>query len=361
MERLIRWSLCSAVLLTTTASAAIVTPGQSCGEATCGDTICGEGCNEGCDSTKSKRNKNGNCEGVYRLSKGQQRRLNKQCPPIVRRAAYGIDWAHNCGPIGQAARLRIPGARRLQTLCRTKGSGDSGWAPPSRSPINRTHTGYGSYSNMGNGYAGAPMVYQPTDTAQLGYSYAHVPTWQRRPNMIPRPPIPSMMHNRSCPGMSCGSGAYCSAGGPCGACMSGSCNSGACGGAVNNYSGSYCPSCQASATPVATPQMAAAPQVFSPPVEQAPAAPRILPPVSAVSAGSVKQASTSASKAITVSKPVVRKIVHAQPKQQATARPTQVQQQRPQQQVQRRVKRQAATQKKTGGWLGLPSLSEMTF
>ena len=49
------------------------------------------------------------------------------------------------------------------------------------------------------------MVYQATDTTQLGYSYAHVPTWRRNSGMIPPTPIPSNFHGRFCPhGSSCG-------------------------------------------------------------------------------------------------------------------------------------------------------------
>jgi len=56
------------------------------------------------------------------------------------------------------------------------------------------------YGSPGSGYGpGAPMVFQPTDTTQLGYSYGNVPTW--RPNRAMEPPVPnpSMYHNRFCP------------------------------------------------------------------------------------------------------------------------------------------------------------------
>ena len=35
------------------------------------------------------------------------------------------------------------------------------------------------------------MVYQPTDTTQLGFYYQHVPTWQPQPDRLPARPIPS--------------------------------------------------------------------------------------------------------------------------------------------------------------------------
>jgi hypothetical protein len=35
-----------------------------------------------------------------------------------------------------------------------------------------------------------PMVYQPTDTTQLGFYYKQVPYWYFRPEMLPTPPVP---------------------------------------------------------------------------------------------------------------------------------------------------------------------------
>ncbi len=40
----------------------------------------------------------------------------------------------------------------------------------------------------------APMVYQPTDTTQLGYYYQHAPSWQRNPGMLPAGPHPRRYH-----------------------------------------------------------------------------------------------------------------------------------------------------------------------
>ncbi|MAT16852.1 MAG: hypothetical protein CMJ46_16455 [Planctomyces sp.] len=41
-----------------------------------------------------------------------------------------------------------------------------------------------------------PIVYQPTDTTQLGFTYQRVPTWQPKPWMVPPMPIPSQWHRR---------------------------------------------------------------------------------------------------------------------------------------------------------------------
>lgn len=88
------------------------------------------------------------------------------------------------------------------SLCSTKGFPDKGWNPPARYPVNRDGIWYRNswpkawYGNAGGGFIGnAPMVYQPTDTTQLGYSYAKVPTWQAT-RMIPPTPCPANYHAR---------------------------------------------------------------------------------------------------------------------------------------------------------------------
>jgi len=79
---------------------------------------------------------------------------------------------------------------------------DAGWDPPARLPVNRDGIWYQNawpqawYGNSGGEFIGnAPSVYQPTDTTQLGYSYARVPTW-RNVRMIPPMPYPSAYHAR---------------------------------------------------------------------------------------------------------------------------------------------------------------------
>ena len=88
------------------------------------------------------------------------------------------------------------------SLCSTKGFPDKGWNPPARYPVNRDGIWYRNYwpkawyGNAGGGFIGnSPMVYQPTDTTQLGYSYAKVPTWQAT-RMIPPTPCPANYHAR---------------------------------------------------------------------------------------------------------------------------------------------------------------------
>jgi len=81
-----------------------------------------------------------------------------------------------------------------------KHSPDYGYSPPAKYPLHRRGVQYTSnfpahwYGTPGGCYVGAPMVYQPTDTTQLGYSYQHVPFWQPTPGMLPQRPIPAQWH-----------------------------------------------------------------------------------------------------------------------------------------------------------------------
>ena len=86
---------------------------------------------------------------------------------------------------------------------------DHGWAPPGKWPIVRTSPVYQKYVPdqwYGNGHSasgmqqvsqqGSPMIGQQTDTAQSGYYYKHVPTWQPNPRMLPAAPHPRTWHYR---------------------------------------------------------------------------------------------------------------------------------------------------------------------
>lgn len=93
----------------------------------------------------------------------------------------------------------------LGRCCCSKAYPDTGWAPPVRYPVNRDEVWYGNYlpqaayGNPGGGFvANYPQVYQPTDTTQLGYSYAKVPTWQHQAGRIPPVPRPGVFHRRGC-------------------------------------------------------------------------------------------------------------------------------------------------------------------
>lgn len=78
------------------------------------------------------------------------------------------------------------------------------WLRPVKRPIYRVPVQYARYwptSYYTGGYDPAlrygqplPMVYQPTDTTQLGFYHQRVPQWQPRPNAIPGPPWPPHWH-----------------------------------------------------------------------------------------------------------------------------------------------------------------------
>ena len=86
-----------------------------------------------------------------------------------------------------------------ETYC--KKSPDYGYSPPAKYPLHRRGVEYNTYfpnqwyGLPGGGLAGGyPMVYQPTDTTQLGFYYQHVPYWQPNPNMLPQRPVPAQWH-----------------------------------------------------------------------------------------------------------------------------------------------------------------------
>ncbi len=79
-----------------------------------------------------------------------------------------------------------------------KNSPDHGYSPPAKYPLHRRGVQYTSnfpnqwYGLPGSELAGGyPMVYQATDTTQLGFYYQHVPYWQPNRNMMPQRPVPA--------------------------------------------------------------------------------------------------------------------------------------------------------------------------
>ena len=270
------------------------------------------------------------------------------------------------------ARWGVPCARTACWCCRTKAYPDSGWAPPAHRPIQRTGGTYQTYAPMG-GYGnmsygpGAPMVYQPTDTTQFGYSYANTPRWQANPNKIPRVPNPSNFHTRACPhDPRCGG---CNTG-----CLSGRCMPG-------GYSGGNCMNGQCmpgnvtmghTAVVLPPPGFVRMMQ-YHRPVQQ-------MQPVG-LPVKSIQPVSTPEQKIQTVSRSVVEQPTvqepqpepvavvklpavkeSAQPKKQPV-QPKQVQQRKPgsNRHAGRRTASRRPQPRKSGGWFGLPSLREMTF
>ena len=344
---------------------------------------CGEGC-DGCnDSSRSRRASRKACRnsdwqtGDYCEPCGKQR-----CGLRGTWRDFGTNWTGRCGPIGRAARWGFPGARCLKYCMDTKGSGDSGWAPPARMPVNRTHTGFGSFSNYGGGaYGGAPMVYQPTDTTQLGYTYAHVPTWRRNPNMIPQTPNPSNFHSRFCPrdprcGMCIDSGAGCMMNGGYGNCMGEQIIE------VPAMGGQYCPACVSDEKPAPTPSGQEVGVFRMASLRKAPSAQKPAPVVVKPPAN-IRLAAQAQAQPMQMNQPELQKPqIHLPKPQVQNPRPQvklpqpQVSQPRPQVQrpapVQRSQMQQPKQQRRTagrrqspkptsGGWFGLPSLSEVKF
>ncbi|MCA8982546.1 MAG: hypothetical protein KDA76_02205 [Planctomycetaceae bacterium] len=104
-------------------------------------------------------------------------------------ATYDQGYCENCHH-GQGHRRLAPG---------------TGWCAPGKVPMVRERVEYWKYyPNYWSGYGPGPatpylpMVHTPTDTAQLGFYYQHVPTWTAQPWRIPGPPHPAYWHNRFC-------------------------------------------------------------------------------------------------------------------------------------------------------------------
>lgn len=85
-------------------------------------------------------------------------------------------------------------------------SPDYGWSAPAKHAIPRQNvtyqkyyptTWYGQTTNQKFTAKRYPIIATPTDTAQMGYNYQHVPTWQPK-NILPNPPHPKTWHVRHC-------------------------------------------------------------------------------------------------------------------------------------------------------------------
>ncbi|MCA9076863.1 MAG: hypothetical protein KDA93_17685 [Planctomycetaceae bacterium] len=117
--------------------------------------------------------------------------------------------ALRCGVCGSSHCCNPCHAKLMHTLhwlspyhAGCKQSPDAGWAPPGHFPCQRvaatyrkwfpdSWTGYPSNVDPNFRY---PMVYQPTDTTQLGYYYQRVPQWMPTRGMIPPTPHPDEFH-----------------------------------------------------------------------------------------------------------------------------------------------------------------------
>ena len=336
MKHTVRCFLLTAAVLAPTAAFGAVIQQVSCQS---GCTT--GGCSEGCNAYGG-----GNCNscdnGAYCDSSGR-------CNMRSTRRDFATNWCGPCGPTGRLAKRGCKLAQTACWCCNTKAFPDSGWAPPTNMPINRTGTGFQNFMSNGGPYAGAPMVYQPTDTTQLGYSYAHVPTWQRNPGMVPPTPIPSNFHGRFCPSnQACGS-SY-------GGCQTG-------GGMMGGYpmgevvneqmyspAPSSCQDCQSGYMSMQQMQRPVQPAhanftTQAQPVQARPTATALkqTPKVQQASQTVVRTPSTPAQK------PVMKTQSQTQPNRQSAQKSA------------ARPQARSAQQSSSGGWLGLPSLAEMKF
>ncbi|MEZ6045204.1 MAG: hypothetical protein R3C11_06400 [Planctomycetaceae bacterium] len=80
---------------------------------------------------------------------------------------------------------------------------DAGWGRPIRNYITNTPVQYlKRWPDATHGITPEaamqryPMVYMPSDTTQLGFTYQRVPSWQPKPWMLPPMPWPNQWHQR---------------------------------------------------------------------------------------------------------------------------------------------------------------------
>lgn len=323
----------------------------------CGATDCtSEGCNtqkkhtrcQNCRTRSSQCESCNACDGCNTCDSSAGK-----CSMRDRRTAFALDWSSKCGPIGRAAAKGRPLAKLAHWHCTTKAYPDSGWAPPQSMPMTRTSRSYTAYNNYGmGGYApAAPMIYQPTDTTQQGYSYANVPQWQPNPGMIPGVPIPSNFHNRFCPGNSGGysTGYHGHHGGYYEEVPSScpSCNLGATQPPVQHYPVQHY---SVAATVRPRPQLAPVVAVTAPqPVMAAQQTEPLKPVVS-----TVQNNTPPAIEILSTESPAKPKL--NQVSQQRTIQPANP---KPAQSVRSLHSNRRTQSQKTGGWFGLPALRDI--
>ena len=299
---------------------------------------CTDGCGtasctpEGCDSKPGRcrvpRSRKGNACDPY----GGK---NRRCTVRSTAQDFALDWAGPCSPAGRLAHRGCPTAQKFVWCCKTKAYPDSGWAPPAHVPIHRTGGGYGNnwHNGAAGGYGpGAPMVYMPTDTTQLGYSYRNVPTWRPNPGMIPAVPNPSNFHNRFCPQQGAD---YCP---------------GSHHGYMQETMSAGCDMGYAQVTrPVPAPQLATLPKI------RPAAMPRSFASAKPTAPKMVQAAATQPAVTTTANAPKMVKVSATQPKQNVRPAKQTVRKSS----TQRPGKRTAQAPKKSRGWFGLPSLTEI--
>jgi len=120
-------------------------------------------------------------------------------------AVYGDAYGHGDGGMCNCPACMGNRGWKLGRNCEhyCSHSPDHGYSIPGKWPIHRRGVQYNSYYpaqwlgtngvTLGGGVV-YPMVYQPTDTTQLGFYGQHVPFWHPQPNPLPARPIPAQWH-----------------------------------------------------------------------------------------------------------------------------------------------------------------------
>ena len=140
-----------------------------------------------------------NTPGIVRISDGRSRVTAQPA------SFHGHRQAEAYGSTGDCPTDDCPNGHCRSHGCfqesYCKKSPDYGYSPPAKYPLHRRGVEYNTYfpnqwyGLPGGGLAGGyPMVYQATDTTQLGFYYQHVPFWQPNPNMLPQRPVPAQWH-----------------------------------------------------------------------------------------------------------------------------------------------------------------------
>jgi len=111
-------------------------------------------------------------------------------------------WDHKC-PGGKGI-WTVPAVRWVLDPDYYAVAPDHGWEVPGKAPHVRYYSKYSQFHpqnwyGAGTGgkspaYRRYPVIGQPTDTAQMGYSYQQVPTWRPQPGAVPGTPNPRNWH-----------------------------------------------------------------------------------------------------------------------------------------------------------------------
>ena len=118
--------------------------------------------------------------------------------------SYGASYGADC-PYCESGMMNGGMCQHCQGHGRGRRSPGAGWCAPTKVTMQRERVQYWKwYPNYWSGYGPGPatpyypMVYTPTDTAQLGFYYQHVPHWTAQPWRTPGPAHPAAWHNRYC-------------------------------------------------------------------------------------------------------------------------------------------------------------------